>query len=114
MADAASTEAKRVVDRLRSHGADAVWFDPTAFPTAAELAVRYTATGGCRSLLVTPDGAVDLEKVSSAWHWHHRPPIADDEITDPFARTVAEDASRALVESVWQSLDRSWLPHGRR
>ncbi|WP_134724881.1 hypothetical protein [Paracoccus luteus] len=97
--------ARAVIDRLDRRGAAARILDPSQFPQAARLALRY---GGNRSHLGYGDdsGAViDLDRVRAAW-WRRPAPCG---VPGRGAATVAAARCDDAVAGLWLAMDAQWM-----
>ncbi len=58
--------AQAVAAKLRERGAKHVVFDYGQYPAQAEISVSYQAAGTARHVLHTPEGAINLDDVTTA------------------------------------------------
>jgi hypothetical protein len=102
--------ADAVIEGLRRRGAEWFRFNPARFPSGAELSFSCTESGNVRSLLRTPDEAVDLEQVGVVWYRRPHSPVPHAEITDPRVRQYVADECQLVSNDVFHALDAAWLP----
>jgi len=102
--------ADYVAQKLRERGTDFVRFNPSQFPSQAEVSLSYSFRGDVRYTLCTGEEFIDLNGLKSVWYRRPKPPIPHEEITDKLSRDFVEDECKTFVSDVWNSLDCLWLP----
>src|SRR5690349_9566740 len=102
--------ADEVIAKLRARGADVLRFNPSDFPTRAEVSLEYTASGVARTQLRTDGRCVDLDQVRAVWWRRPELPVAHAEIVDPAVRAYVELECKNFTQDAWHFLPDPWLP----
>jgi glutathione synthase/RimK-type ligase-like ATP-grasp enzyme len=99
-----------VLPALEAAGASWFWFRTSDFPTVASLSLTFDAAGRRHGTLRTPDGTLDLDRVTAVWYRRPRRPDVDPSITDPGLRRYVADESWRVVTGLFETLDCLWVP----
>ncbi|MFB9209246.1 MvdC/MvdD family ATP grasp protein [Nonomuraea spiralis] len=101
-----------VLPKLKARGADALWWDPGDYPSAARLTARFGADGD--ELFLTRDGQVfDLSTTTAVWTRRPGRPRAAENVTAADQRERVEELSEWFMDGFWDLLDARWLPARR-
>lgn len=99
-----------VLPALEAAGASFFWFRTGDFPSLASLTLSFDETGRRRRTLRTPDGTLDLDRVTAVWYRRPRKPDVDPAIEDPGLRRYVSDESWRVVTGLFETLDCLWVP----
>jgi hypothetical protein len=98
-----------VAGALRRRGAAHRQFDPSDFPTSAEVTIEYSRKGARRRWLDHAGESLDLDVVGAVWHHPLARPAPDPKIAEDQAWWAAESSARFLSQ-LYASLDCLWVP----
>jgi len=102
--------AEAVAAKLRERGAEHAVFDYSQYPSQAEISVSYQAGGAARHVLHTPEGAINLDDVTTAWLRRPSAVKAHAEIENGPTHKFVEGECRTFLRDLWDSLRWFWVP----
>lgn len=102
------TVAADGVARLRTRGADVVWFDARDLGRGARLSVGWDTAAARTARLHVADRVLELAGVGAVWHRRHR--VGARELADPTMRTFVEAETERVLMFLWRDLAVPFVP----
>jgi hypothetical protein len=94
---------------LRRRGVRPVWFDPSEYPSAAEITLAHD-DGGVRMQIERAAGTIDLTAVRAAWFRRPNLPRPSARLKDPLMRRYAELEAQLFLDGMFEAMPCRWLP----
>lgn len=106
--NAGDKHADFVETRLRERGVCYYRFNTESFPQHTAVCLGFD-NGVVTSKLVTRDREVDLRQTTHVWYRKPSAPSIDHSVTDPVARSFAEQEARTALENLWETIPGRWV-----
>ncbi|MEU8270714.1 MvdC/MvdD family ATP grasp protein [Sphaerisporangium sp. NPDC049002] len=109
LSESGDATVELVLPKLKARGAEVLWWDPSEYPAATRLTVRFEADGP--ELALAGGGrAVDLSETTAVWNRRPGQPRAAESVTAADQRDRVAELSAWFLEGFWDLLDARWLP----
>ena len=97
-----------VVARLQERNIVYWRFDTDSFPQRTAIHLGFN-DGVLISKLLTHEGEIDLQNVTSVWYRKPVSPVIDDVIMNPVAREFSELEAKTSLEYLWDMIPGKWV-----